>query len=57
MPKTKKSDQKSIAEGSPLTLTNAEIRRIRKKYKDLQLKLVKVREELRDMMGHIHHCP
>jgi seryl-tRNA synthetase len=57
MPNEKKSDQKRTAKRSEATLTIAEIRRARKKYKDLQLKLVKIRKELRDMMIHIPHCP
>jgi hypothetical protein len=57
MPNEKKSDQKRTAKRSRDTLTIAEIRRARKKHKDLQLKLVKIQKELRDMMNHIPHCP
>jgi uncharacterized FlaG/YvyC family protein len=57
MPNEKKSEQPRAAIRSRATMTSAEIRRARKKHKDLKLKLEKIRKELDDMMTHIPHCP
>jgi hypothetical protein len=50
--KTKKRKKKL----SP-TMSAAEIKRAQRMYKNLELKLHKISEELTQMMDHIPHCP